>query len=168
MAYVTKFDGSTDKTVTLGKEGDPKSIEGYFLGSKVTPDTGYGEGKLHIFQTEEGSVGIWGKTRLNTLLTSDIVGQMTLVTFTGMIMPKTKGRRPSYGFKVQHDPSNKIDTSNINLSASLPADEDDGEEDNLNSSEETYASKAPAPRAPANAPDAEKRARVQALLTGKR
>lgn len=165
MSYQTKFDGNTDKTVTLGKEGDPKSVEGYFLGTKETPDTGYGPGKLHIFQTSEGNVGVWGKTRLNSLLTSDLVGQMTLVTFTGMIQPKTKGKRPSYGFKVQHDPSNKVDTSNVNLAASEDADDSSDESyASEETAEPTYSSRPTAPKAPASVPDAARRARLQSLV----
>ncbi len=162
MAYITKFNGNTDKTVTLGKPGDPTKVEGYFLGSKDTPDGGYGPGKLHIFQTNEGSVGIWGKTRLNSSLTPDLVGQMVLVEFTGMIQPKTKGRRPSYGFKVQHDPGNTIETGTINLNASEDSDEDSEDLDSNESS--SYSSRPSTPPPAAVAPDAERRARVNALL----
>jgi len=162
MPYITKFSGNTDKTVTLGKPGDPTSVEGYFLGSKDTPDGGFGPGKLHIFQTNEGSIGVWGKTRLNSSLTSELVGQMVLVEFTGMVAPQKKGRRPSYGFKVQHDPSNTIDTTNIDLGASEPAD-DDSEEETSNESA-SYSSRPTTPPPAAIAPDAERRARVNALL----
>lgn len=128
MAYQTKFDGSCDKAVTLGAENNPTSLEGYFLGSKETPDKGYGPGKLHIFQTKEGTVGVWGKTRLNNLLTRELVGQMCLVNFTGMIQPSKKGKRPSYGYKVQHDPDNTVVVDAVSL-----------EDSHAESSEEDYS-----------------------------
>jgi hypothetical protein len=173
MAYKNKFDGSTDTTVTLGSENSPTQIEGYFLGSKTTPDKGYGPGKLHVFQTEKGTVGVWGKTRLNNLLTSDLVGQMVFVEFTGMIAPKTKGRRPSYGFSVKHDPENTIDTTSINLSA--PSEEIEEETENEAQEElhrysqpETSFKGPTASKTAAVSPSAERSARVQALLSGKK
>ncbi len=127
MAYKTKFDGSTDTTIKLGGAGNPTSIEGYFLGTKEIPDQGYGPGKLHIFQTQEGTVGVWGKTNSNRLLTSDIIGQMVLLSFTGM-GEKKKGKNPAYNYSVQHDPENTTDVSGVNLNAQEPeSSEDDGE-----------------------------------------
>lgn len=179
MGYITKFDGRTDQTVTLGKEGQPNSIEGYFLGTKDTPDTGHGPGKLHIFQTAKGYTGVWGKTRLNNLLTNELVGQMVRATFTGMIQPSKKGRSPSYGFKVEHDPGNKISTAGVNVNATGvedAADEGDGGGDGYGSTAE-YSSyedegdladeivppRPTAPKAPAST-DADRKARMQALL----
>lgn len=130
MAYKTKFGGNTDKTIKLGGndnttgKANPTSIEGYFLGSKDT-QSDYGPGKLHVFQTPEGTVGVWGKTRLNSLLTSDIRGQMVKATFTGMIAPSKKGRKPSYGYQVQHDEDNTIDVSGVDLSAAEPSESDE-------------------------------------------
>ncbi len=161
MAYQTKFDGQTDKAVTLGKPGDPTTVEGYFLGTKITPDTGYGPGKLHIFQTSEGSIGVWGKTRLNTLLTPELVGQMTLVTFTGMVAPAKKGKRPSYGFKVQHDPSNKIDVAPLVSS-------NDATEPESDDVDESFTEEYSAPAVVAKAPSEDRIAKARALLAGKR
>lgn len=175
MAYQTKFDGSTDKTIKLGGAGNPSSLEGYFLGSKDT-QSDFGPGKLHIFQTEEGTVGVWGKTRMNGLLTKDLIGQMVLVSFTGMVPPSKKGRQPSYGYKVQHDPSNVIDTSGVNLKAATASD-DDSESESYDSegSTETFEEEAPvvhappkAPARPASTPSAERAAQVQALLNKNR
>ncbi len=145
MAFQTKFDGSTDTTIRLGGEGNPGSIEGYFLGSKET-ESDYGPGKLHIFQTSEGTVGVWGKTRMNSLLTKELAGQMCRVTFTGMIAPSKKGRKPSYGYKVEHDPQNVIDVGNINLQAT--ADSESEEDDVNEDSHETYSDSAPRYTAP--------------------
>ncbi len=135
MAYRTKFDGTTDTTIKLGGPGNPTSIEGYFLGTRDIPDQGYGPGKLHIFQTQEGSVGVWGKTNSNRLLTPDIVGQMVLLTFTGM-GEKKKGKNPAYNYSVQHDPENTMDVTGINVNSSEPEGLDD-ETDGGNDVEET-------------------------------
>ncbi len=175
MAYQTKFDGTTDKTIKLGGEGNPTSIEGYFLGSKDT-QSDYGPGKLHIFQTDEGTVGVWGKTRMNGLLTKDLVGQMVLVSFTGMIAPSKKGRKPSYGYKVQHDPSNVTDTTGINLNAAATdedsADDVEGYDSEVSTDSYDEPTAPPArPVAPAKAapaPNAARTAQVQALLNKNR
>lgn len=179
MAYQTKADFNDAKTITLGKDGAPKSVEGYFLGTKVTPDKGYGPGKLHFFQTKAGIVGVWGKTVMNNLLTSDLIGQMTLVTFTGM-GEKKKGKNPAFLFKVQHDADNTVDVMNTGLSA-MEAEEgsdSDSSDDSAYDSSDTDSEEAPAdeapairaqpPRQPAQAPSADRAARVQALLNKNR
>jgi len=184
MSYKTKFDGRTDKTIKLGGEGNPSSIEGYFLGSKDT-QSDYGPGKLHLFQTSEGVVGVWGKTRMNTLLTNDHRGQMVLLSFTGMIAPSKKGRRPSYGYKLQYDPENTIDVSNIDLTVAEA--EDDGDDDTANEwnsasgaseiedsvvsdfeEEVPVARPVVAPRVAAAPASADRQAKMQALLNSRR
>lgn len=171
MAFVKKFDGTTDNTVTLGKEGNPKSIEGYFLGSKEV-QSDYGPGKLHIFQTRSGTTGVWGKTRLNTLLTDDLRGQMVRATFTGMVQPSKKGMRPSYGFSVEHDNENTIDVNSVNVNVSEPT-QDSLEESDEGLFEEEQAQEevtAPRPKSPIKAAtvDASRQAKIQALLNSKK
>ncbi len=172
MAYITKFNGNTDSTVTLGKEGAPTSVEGYFLGTKETPDTGFGPGKLHVFKTSEGDIGVWGKSRLNNMLTPELVGQMVLVEFTGMIPPAKKGRRPSYGFKVQHDPENTIEVSSVALTAPTDADDyedSDAADDYLDAQTASVSPVRPSrPSAPLKTPSAADRAKVNALLSGRK
>ena len=176
MGYKTKFDGNTDKTIQVGGknssgEPNPTSLEGYFLGTKAT-ESDYGPGKLHIFQTKEGTVGVWGKTRLDNLLTSDLLGQMVLVSFTGMIAPTKKGRKPSYGYKVQHDEENTIEVGNLNLNATSNESSDDSEEDNdsgsaFDGSDEestSFASVTP-PKKAAVPPTATQQNRVKELLS---
>lgn len=129
MPYITKFDGKTDTTIQLGNKdkstNNPNSVEGYFLGTRETPDTGYGPGKLHLFQTEAGTVGVWGKTNSNRLLTASHRGQMCLLEFTGMGERK-KGKNPAYEYSFKYDPNNTIDVSAVDLGASEPeSDEDD-------------------------------------------
>lgn len=166
--YETKFDGSTDITIRLGGEGNPQSIAGYFLGVKITKSV-YGEGKLYIFKTEAGTVGVWGKAKLNTLLTEDLRGCHCRVTFTGMIAPKVKGRQPSYGYKVLFSRKNRIDVSNIDLSASSTEDDEvDAENYDLEAINEDVSYKAPvAPKKPVTSPDAARQAQLKALLNGR-
>lgn len=181
MAYKTKFDGSTDKTIQLGgKKADgtpnPTSLEGYFLGSKDT-QSDYGPGKLHVFQTKDGTVGVWGKSRLDNLLTSELVGQMTLVTFTGMIESSKKGRRPSYGYRVQHDEDDKTNVSGLDLNAApastSESDEESSDYGDTNSSgqddnesfDEVAPVRASPPKVAASIPAA---SRVQALLKARK
>jgi hypothetical protein len=173
MSYITKFDGRTDKTIKVGGEGNPSFVEGYFLGSKDT-ESDYGPGKLHLFQTAEGIVGVWGKTRMNTLLTEDHRGQMVLLSFTGMIAPTKKGRRPSYGYQLKYNPKDTIDVANINVNAeSASASDDDESEsqyvsDDTNDNVEEIVETAPvrpvAPARPATTPSPAKQAALQALL----
>lgn len=172
MAYVTKFDGRTDKTIKVGGEGNPSFIEGYFLGSKDT-QSDYGPGKLHLFQTNEGVVGVWGKTRMNNLLTEDHRGQMVLLSFTGMIQPSKKGRRPSYGYQLKYDTGNVIDVSNVNVNTAPPANDNDSDSDEqyISDSEESNEpldevppARPVAPARAAVAPSAAKQASIQALL----
>ena len=181
MAYQTKTELSSEKTYSLGGvdkstgKKNPTSVEGYYIGSRVTKDTGYGPGLLHFFQTPTGNHGVWGKTRLNNLLSPDLVGQMVLATFTGMSPPR-KGKNPSYLYKVQHDPSNFIEVAN---DATEPqaitedgddghqGDEPQGETDPADEPEQMDVAPPPrpvAPRAPAQAPSPDRQAKVQALL----
>lgn len=172
MAFKKKFSGETDKTIQLGDKANPKriSIEGYYLGTKDIPDSGYGPGKLHIFQTQEGSVGVWGKTNSNRLMTSDLVGQMVRLTFTGM-GAKVKGKNPAYQYELEHDEDNTTDTSGINVNAAPEGEstnEDDDSEDSIEdeapADEIQPARVATTPRAVAKAPTADRIAAVKQQL----
>lgn len=184
MAYRPKLEMSADKTITIGgasSEGkpNPTKIEGFYLGAK-TVDSDFGPGKLHIFQTAEGNVGVWGKTHLNGLLSPDLTGTMVLVTFAGMKAPSKKGRRPSYSYKVQYDPENTIDITG--LAATAEETEVAGDDNYYESNDESYetesdtaeqydtvvAKAATSPSKPATAPSAERQAKVRALLAGKK
>ena len=179
MAFKKKFDGQVSKTIKLGGDGNPKSIEGYFMGSKDT-ESDYGPGKLHVFQTPEGYVGVWGKTRMNNLLTNDIKGQMVRVTFTGMVAPSKKGRKPSYGYEVEHDDENVVDLTGVNLSKQVTEDAEDdldqlsAADDYAEELEEELSDELPVVAKPVRAatpaatPSASRQAAVQALLNKSR
>jgi hypothetical protein len=170
MAYIKKFDGKTDLVIALGNKDkttdNPTSIEGYFMGTKETPDTGYGPGKLHFFQTEKGVVGVWGKTNSNRLLTQDHRGQMCLLTFTGMGERK-KGKNPAYEYSLQYDPNNTIDVSGVDLSASEPETDDDLADENTGTA--TPDSKfAPTQFAGPSASSSSRQAEIQAMLKARK
>lgn len=176
MGYIKKPTLTCDKVVQLGGEGNPTEVEGYYLGHRVT-DGEYGPGKIHVFQTKEGNVGVWGKTNLNSMLTSEHAGQMVLVSFTGMSKPK-KGRRPAYLFELQYDPKNTIDVTGVQASAQDGEEDEsfstysaENEADNFESDsvvDEPAPVRAKAPARPAAAPSAARQAQVQALLNGRK
>jgi hypothetical protein len=173
MGFKKKFDGQTDKSIQLGDKNNPvrASIEGYYIGTKDIPDSGYGPGKLHIFQTSEGSVGVWGKTNSNRLMTSDLVGQMCRLTFTGM-GEKLKGKNPAYKYELEVDSSETIDTTGIDVNAKA-VDEDEGEEGDTMAYEEERTPapravlKAAAPAATPKLPNTGAQARIQALINSR-
>ncbi len=184
MAFKKKLELSADTTITLGgvdKDGKncPKSVEGYYLGSRATPDKGFGPGTLHFFQTATGNVGVWGKSRLNSLLTKDLIGTMVRPTFTGM-SPKVKGRNPSYLFDLEVDEANTIDVSGLDTNPTTYQDDDDSDyqSDDVADEADVDADDAPAdevpparaaaPRRPVTTPSAESQARTQALLRQRR
>lgn len=179
MGYETAVSLNADVTITLGgtdeKTGKafPTSVEGYFLGNRTTPDKGYGPGTLHIFQTQTGNVGVWGKTSSKGLLTDDHVGQMCLLTFTGMSVPSKKGRQPAYQYKLQFDRGNTIDTSSINVNDSDESEPDYGDLDETSVdsdgteayvSEPTPVARPTALKAPARAPSTDIQAKIRATL----
>lgn len=174
MSYKTVPDLNADNAIALGADGAPKQVEGYYLGFKTTDGT-YGPGKLHIFQTAKGNLGVWGKTRLNNLLTEALVGQMVRATFTGMIKATKKGVRDSYGFKVEHDTDNTIEVPAGGFTAAAEEDTGDdvggydGADDDLDGGDDTpmdeivpVRAKAPQGRVPA--PTTDSQARLKALL----
>ena len=131
MAYKKALDLSADTTIQLGAPGNPTSIEGYYLGAKEI-DGDYGVGKLHIFHTAKGNVGVWGKSNSNRILTLDRVGQMCMLSFTGMGKAQ-KGRKPPYTYELQYDSDNTIDVgglvANANADAAASSYDDDASDD---------------------------------------
>jgi hypothetical protein len=180
MAYKEKFAGDTDVTIRLGGKdnkgkANPTQVEGYFLGSKDC-STDFGPAKLHIFQTPEGNVGVWGKTFMNRLLTDDLKGQMVKVVFDGMGVAQ-KGRQAPYKFKVYSDADNTVDVGEFDPNASEESEPDGGSDADLcptaDVEEEEPVDEIPpprpvAPKVAAKTPDAARQAKVQALLAGSR
>lgn len=184
MAYQKQLDLNTDKTIQLGGEGNPTQIEGYYLGYK-TINSDYGPGKLHVFNTKEGNVGVWGKTNLDRILTDQHTGQMCLVKFTGMSVPAKKGRRPAYKYELFFDKDNTVDVGGIVATADSEetqveeqdnyqalGSEDDSDDSGLFDEDEqqdvVVPSKPAVSKSTASVPSADKRAQLQALIKNRR
>lgn len=168
MAYKKVLELSADKTVKIGGEDGPTSLEGYFLGTKIikSKDAGFKDSSLHIFSTEEGNVGVWGTSKLNQLLLTVPPGQMTLITYLGR-GPKQKGKQPAYLFQVETDADNITDVSGLKAQNTpveseeqeVDSSEDDGQE------EEAYTPPTKQHISqPLQRPTTDKQAQVAALL----
>lgn len=189
MAFKQVLDLDCDKTISLGgvdkrtNKANPRAVEGYFIGSKDTPSKKAKNGiaKLHIFQTSEGSTGVWGKTDLDRKLLSVPAGAMTRITQTGKV-PTANGDMFKYKVEVDEDNSIEVNLPSNNasdetqeesqgLQRSDQSDDEDLEETDFDQEEtrvdEVQPVRAAPPKKAATAPDAARQAKVQALLNGK-
>lgn len=178
MGFKPILDLDCDTAIALGgfnkksRSENPTVIEGYFLGSKVvdSPKSKDGKAKLHIFQTADGNVGVWGKTDLDRKMLSVSPGSMTRAAFAGMA-PSKNGEM--YKYRVEQDSENTIDVvtapKNVPVEA-LDAEEDSYDEDSLDeeAAEEIPATRPVAPKVPAKTPSSEQQAKIQALLNKNR
>lgn len=178
MAYKEIQSLETDNTVSLGgfnkkaKKDNPKQAEGYYLGSKTVASkmSSTGEAQLHVLQTSNGNLGVWGKTDLDRKMRQVPVGAMIRITQSGT-RPSNKGNE-MYLFKVEVDTDNTIEVNFSDESSVVTNDDSEGYED----AEENYdeeddvelASPPPArttkPAQAAAAPDAARQAKVRELL----
>lgn len=160
----------------------PTKLEGYFIGSReiASAKSKTGFSKLHIFQTQKGTVGIWGKTDLDRKLAGVSAGAMTRVTYTGT---KETKNNPMYCYKVEVDKENTIDVGNLAAASNRDDSNDEygsyeasGSDDYVEESdvgeEEAALDEVPptrpvSPRKAATSPNAVQQARVQALLNGR-
>lgn len=109
---ITSLDA--ENTISLGgynkklRKENPTEVEGYYLGSRKVTSTKNSQGfsSLHVFQTAEGNLGVWGKTDMDRKLGQVTVGTMTKVEFTGM---KATKNNDMYTYKVQVDSDNTIE-----------------------------------------------------------
>jgi hypothetical protein len=124
-----------DKTITLGgvdkKTGkkNPTKIEGYFLGTRETGPNKFNRQRMdvvHVFQTPEGNVAVWGKTDLDTKLKAVYPGRMVRATFTGSV-PTNKGN-DMLKYKIEVDDANSIDVSDIAAAGASDESEDSEEQ----------------------------------------
>ena len=177
MAFKTVSDLSTDNAIALGgfncktNKDNPTTITGYFIGSKEvdSPKSKTGKAKLHVFQTPNGNVGVWGKTDLDQKLAAATVGALTRVSFTGMQQTKNN---PMYKYKVEVDTDDTIEVAPPTADEAPTYSDDtyagqleDGDyaeqEDDV---DEAPPARAVAPRTPARPPTQASQDRVQALL----
>lgn len=180
MAFQKLPSLESEQTIALGgvnkKTGkqNPSTITGFYLGSKEVKSDMSSTGKclVHIFQTEEGNTGVWGKTNLDRALATAPVGTLLQVNFTGLQKNPLKGRSPAYLFEVLADSEQTISVGALATpNRPEPLDEDSYAEDNfVESDEEDDVDQAPpfraaAPKQAARTPSAEQQARVQALLS---
>lgn len=187
MSFKEVVDLDCETAISLGgfnkkqRKDNPTVIEGYFIGSKIvdSPKSKDGKAKLHIFQTSEGNVGVWGKTDLDRKMLSVSPGSMTRASFAGMA-PSKNGEM--YKYKVVQDLENTIDVAISPRNAPGETSEEyDHTQDQVDSLEELSnieieddeVNEAPAPRpiapkVPLKAPSADRQAAIQALLNKNR
>ena len=167
---VNSLDASV--TITIGgfdkknKKDNPTSAEGYYLGSRVIPGGKYGDSTLHVLQTANGNLGIWGKTDLNKKVGLVKTGTMIRISYTGL--KELKGGNDMHTYRVELDEDNTIDVSGISAAANVDSDDtgdDDAyetEEDEVDDEPEVEAPRVVVPKASAS----DVAARV-AALTGR-
>lgn len=175
MAFKEVQSLDADTTISLGgtnrktNKPNPKQVEGYYLGSKTIDDKKKKSGKsyIHVLQTANGNVGVWGKTDLDRKLLAVEPGTMVRATCTGT-RPTPNG--DMYTYKVEIDSENTTDVSGI-ASAPQASNETESYEAAGSSYEEEQAeeqeevAEEPAPRPAALAQDAAARkAKVAELL----
>lgn len=155
-----------DKVIALGgvdkqnkNKPNPKSAEGYYLGSRKVESkkakSGYSY--IHYLQTETGNLGVWGKTDLDRKLLSVSPGTMVRINQTGT-RPTPNG--PMYVYKVEVDSENIIDVGDLANEGTGTSSEET--EDQYESEEE--AQEESEDELPARAASASKQSEVSAIL----
>jgi hypothetical protein len=109
MAYEKLTDLGTDKVFALGKGEDKiDSVEGYYLGSRQVT-TGNGPSTIHVFQTVEGNIGVWGTKKLNDNLGNSVRGCMMLINYKGKV--KLQGGKTQHTYEFNIDRGQTIPVS---------------------------------------------------------
>lgn len=180
MARIKLNDLNADKCVGFGNKPGQKqageTVEGYYIGSRVV-DSGMGPSTLHILQTEQGNLGLWGSKQLNDKLA--LVPQenhRVFVTYTRTIKA---GKGTMKVFDVEYDNDDKLGSSaaQVSFSASSSEDEEgiyDSSEIVEDDLEEQYSTRAVASNAVqasksnGSSAQSDQKARAQALLQKRR
>lgn len=177
MAFKEVLDLNCDLTVSLGgtnkKTGkkNPVQIEGYFLGKREVEDRKKKSGVsyIYVFQTSQGNVGVWGKTDLDRKMLSAQLGEMMIITQTGM---QETANGPMYKYSVKHDPDNTIEVSPAAAPTEAPQaastfseDEEESSLDEEEALDEVVTTRKIA-AGPAAKVDGDRQAKIQALLNG--
>lgn len=179
MAFKEIQSLDADTTISLGgfnkktRTDNPTQIEGYYLGSRTVPSqkSKTGTAYLHVFQTADGNVGVWGKTDLDRKMTAlaDKLGVMVRVTQKGT--KPTKGGNDMYMFRVEVDVENFIEVSappTQSIETEEVSDDEDYMEEfheEVNAEFDAPTTRRPtAPVQPTAVPDAARQAKVKALL----
>lgn len=182
MARKKVIDLDASSTFSFEKEG--QVFEGFYIGFK-TVTTSFGPSQLHVFQTEDGSVGVWGSAQLNAKLATIKKGSMTYITYLEKVKVP-KGSMKVFSVEFDDEISIDVGTTAINFQqtsepeadqpgAEEPADVDPNEPDEPEEAEEILppppkvAAKAPAPKpAVTSVISPEQKAKAQALLNKQR
>lgn len=170
MAFKEVADLSADVTVSLGgvnkKTGkkNPTKAEGYYLGRREVPDNKKKSGVSYIyfFQTDQGTLGVWGKTDMDRKMGSVPTGAMTKVEYDRMV---ATANGEMYKYKVAVDMDNSIEVATTS-STHTDSDSSFAEEEGLD--EDTDDSGAEDELQAAALAAAERKAKVAALLGGKK
>jgi len=180
MAFKKVLTLDTDSVITIGgvdsKTGkaNPKSIEGYFLGTKALGPNKFNKSKtdyMHIIQTQNGNTGVWGKTHMDRQLLSVPPGTLVLIQDNGT---KDVGKGNDMRcYIVKFDDSDVIDVAGLHQ-ATAPEDAgaevyDDGagDEDEESVVDELPPARATPPARAAQVPSAAAQAKTRALLGGR-
>lgn len=183
MSFQEVLNLDAEVTTALGgfnkKTGqkNPTQVEGYYIGTRKVKSkkarSGYDN--LHILQTVEGNLGVWGKTDLDHKMTNVKPGVMIRITQSGK---RATPNGDMYKFRVEFDNSNTIDVSALSETSSTSEETYDSsasesydssssdEDDAAFTADEVLPAKAVAPKKPMATPDAARQARVQAILNG--
>lgn len=156
MAFKELLELDANTTIAIGgvnrKTGkkNPTSAEGYYLGSREVPSTKSKTGKcwIHYLSTDEGNLGVWGKTNMDKKIVQVPTGTMVRITFTGM-KPSKNG--DMYVYSVALDKENTID-----MEADSGASEEEEDVDGGDDYEDTPVA--------ATLSAEQKKAKVQAIL----
>lgn len=183
MGFKTVISLEADTATAIGGvdkrtgKANPKQVEGYFLGSRKVESrkSKSGFAYLHVLQTANGNLGVWGKTDMDRKLLSVPAGTMVRITHTGM-QPTPNG--DMYKYRVEQDDSNQLDVSGLSSEAPQEAAEEEtsepvagfSDEPQEEDSEEQESSPArySAPVAQAKAPSAAQQERARAILNAAR
>jgi hypothetical protein len=169
MAFKPVADLSTDSAIALGgfnkklRKDNPTTVTGYFLGSKEidSPMSKTGKAFLHVFQTAQGNLGVWGKTDMDRKLRAATVGAMTRVTYTGQ--QEIKGKNPMYKYSVEVDADDVIEVT----ASTGASDTSDNSDDYSQDSEDDVDAPTPPPVS-AKAPSDAARRSASNLLQGRK
>lgn len=175
MAFKTVTSLDADTTISLGgfnkktRKDNPNSVEGYYLGSRKVDSkkSTNGFAYIHFLQTPTGNLGVWGKTDLDRKLVTVTPGTMIRATHTGM-QATPKGEM--YKYKVETDDENTIEVNlaeqqQDNSSSKNDSDEDNSAIANAGASDEYDDEVDEDAIQQAALIAAEKKAKVQALLS---
>lgn len=187
MAFREVSSLESDTTISLGgkdKQGksNPVKLIGYYLGSKTVPSamSKTGTCKIHVFQTPNGTTGVWGKTDLDRKIAAATLGALTMVTYTGLQSNPKPGRKPMYLYSVKVNEENVIEVAAPPSDSAVEDEVDAGyvtptssygdepEEADVGDDEaapdEVTPARASPPRTPAAAPSLDAQARIKALV----